>query len=391
MKKLLSFILILCLAVTFIPYTVFAVEDTKAPNPEAYPDFADLSYGALYAHATLGGDSKETWQRWHKDQQGVNFEDGVRYFFLPSSADDKQVEIYNNYSDTVTIGDIVIEPYTSAFIDYEEGKAISAVRGDSKEYSFVVLKSDAEASVYVNDNTNSYEDYKGNIQNTDLWSFLIQNKENSVKDSACSIVDENGTLDTTLKKIKGRGNTNWKETDKKPFNLTFYDKTDIGGVVDKKFSFVSNAKDSTLLRNSIMYDLAYNIGSPYASDQSFVDFYVNGVYRGAYIACQKIDLGKNSVVSLKDTSEDVDTGFNFLVEVDVWNYKSDVYFVSDKGYHVVLKTPDLEDYDETDPSMKAKYDFIKATYQRLEDALYKGTLADIEKLKSVLINSRRRH
>ncbi len=384
MKKLISIILLLCLLISALPLNVLAVEVPTTPDTDAYPDFADLGYGALYAHATLGGSSKETWQRWHKDIQGVNYEEGVRYFFLPSTADDNRIEIYNNYNVSVSIGDVTIEPYTSAFIDYKEGEAITAIREKGtayeRNYTFVVYKSDADASVYINDTTNSYKDYKGKTQNTDLWSFLVQNKENSVSDSACSIVDENGTLDTTLKKLKGRGNTNWKETDKKPFNLTFYDKTNIGGVVDKKFSFVSNAKDSTLIRNSIMYDLAYNVGSPYASDQSFVDFFVNGVYRGSYIACQKIDLGKNSVVSLKDTSDDVDTGFNFLVEVDVWNYKSDVNFVSDKGYHVVLKTPDLDDYDETDPSMKAKYDYIKTTYQKLEDALYKGTLADIEKI-----------
>lgn len=380
MKKIISLILILCLAITIVPYTVFAAEVTE-PDPASYPDFADVSYGSLYAHATLGGSSKETWQRWHKDEQGVNFESGLRYFFLPASADDEQVEIYNNYNTDVLVGDVTIEPYTSAFISYEEGKPITAKRSDNnKTYSLVVYKSDAEASVYVNDTTNSYEDYNGEIQNTDFWSFLTESKENSVKDSSCSIVDENGTLDTTLKKIKGRGNTNWKYSDKKPFNLTFYDKTDIGGVVDKKFSFVSSAKDSTLLRNAVMYDLAYNVGSPYAVDQSFVDFYVNGVYKGAYIACRKVDLGKNSVVSLKDTSDDVDSDFNFLVEVDVWNYNSDVYFVTDKGYHVVLKTPDLDDYDETDPSMKAKYDYIKNTYQKLEDAIYSGTLSDVEKI-----------
>lgn len=384
MKRLLGLVLILSLLVSAVPLYVFAVDEPLASNPQAYPDYADLSYGALYAHATLGGSSKETWQRWHKDVQGINYEKGIRYFFLPSTADDNQVEIYNNYENAVAIGDVVIEPYTAAFVDYKEGEPVTVFRGkgtsDEREYQFVVLKSDAEASVYVNDNTGSYVDASGKTQNTDLWSFLTEDKANYVADSNCSIVDENGTFDTTLKKIKGRGNTNWKETDKKPFNLTFYDKTNIGGVVDKKFSFVSNAKDTTLLRNSIMYDLAHSVGNPYASDQSFIDFYVNGVYRGSYIACQKIDMGKNSVVSLKDTSDDVDTGFNFLVEVDVWNYKSDVYFVSDKGYHVVLKTPDLEDYDETDPSMKAKYDFISSTYQRLEDALYKGTLADIEKI-----------
>ncbi len=385
MKKTIAVLLCLIMILCSVPAFTASAEEPLAPNPEAYPDYCDPGYGALYAHATAGGDSSQTWQRWHKDVLGFNAEEDVRYFFLPKTADDNKIEIYNHYDEgSVTIGDTVIDSHTSAIIDYVEGEKIIAYRNkgtaSERRYTFMVIKSDAEASVYVNDTSNSYKDYAGKIQTTDLWSFLIQNKENSVADSKCSIVDENGVQDLTLKKIKGRGNTNWKETDKKPFNLTFYDKTTIGDTTDKKFSFVSNAKDSTLLRNSIMYDLAYNVDSPYAPDQSFVDLYVNGVYRGSYIATRKIELGKNNVVSLKDESDDMDTGFNFLVEVDVWNYKSDVYFVSDKGYHVVMKTPDLDDYDESDPSMKAKYDYISNTYQKLEDALYEGTLEDIEKI-----------
>ena len=385
MKKPLALFICLIMIISSVPVFTASAEESLTANPEAYPDYCDPGYGALYAHAIAGDDSSQTWQRWHKDVLGFNAERDVRYFFLPKTADDNKIEIYNNYSEgTVTIGDTVIESHRSAIVEYSEGEKIIAYRNkgtaNEKRYTFMVIKSDAEASVYVNDASGSYVDCNGKTQTTDLWSFLIQNKENSVADSKCSIVDENGVQNTTLKKIKGRGNTNWKETDKKPFNLTFYDKTTIGDTTDKKFSFVSNAKDSTLLRNAIMYDLAYNVDSPYACDQSFVDFFVNGVYRGSYIACRKVDLGKNSVVSLKDESDDMDTGFNFLVEVDVWNYKSDVYFVSDQGYHVVLKTPDLDDYDETDPSMKAKYDFISSTYQRLEDALYEGTLEDVEKI-----------
>ena len=93
MKKLFSLVLTICLLITVVPFSAYAVEEVTSPNPDAYPQFADLSYGALYAHATLGGDSSETWQRWHKDVKGVNYEDGVRYFFLPSSADDNRVEI----------------------------------------------------------------------------------------------------------------------------------------------------------------------------------------------------------------------------------------------------------------------------------------------------------
>ncbi len=377
-KKLLSLLLVTVLVISSAVIAL-AEENEVTLNPEAYPKFADKSYGALYAHATLGGDSANAWQRWDNGYSGINAKEGVRYFFLPKTADDSKVEIYNNYETEIKVGEVNIPSYTSAVVDYESGKQIT-VTSPTKTYTLEVYKSDSESSVYVNDTTNSYTDAEGTVQNTDLYSFLIMNKENSVKGSDCAVTGENGVSDTTLKKIKGRGNTNWRDTDKKPFNIQFNDTITIGHTTNKKFSLVSNAKDSTLLRNSIMYDLANEVGSPYSPSQSFVDFFVNGVYRGCYIACQKIDLGKNSVVSLKDESDKKDTDFNFLVEVDVWNYASDVYFVSDKGYHVVLKTPDLEGYDETDATMNTQYNFIKNKYQEFENALYGGNLTDLEKI-----------
>lgn len=380
MKKHLSILMVLCMLLTAIPYSVFAAETDAAPNPEAYPSFALDNWEALYAHATLGGDSTEAWQKWMKNYGGPNAEEGVRYFFLPSIADDSQVEIYNGYNEDAVIGGVDVPTHTSAFIDYTEGEHIDVSVGESRSYTFAVYKSDAEASLYINDITNSYEDFEGEIQNTDLWSFLTANKENSVSGSDYSIVSASGVEDGVLKKIKGRGNTNWKETDKKPFNINFDEMTTIGHTTSKKFSLVANAKDSTLLRNTIMYNLAHDVGNPYSSDQSFIDFYINGVYRGSYIACQKVDLGKNSSVSLKDDCEDKETGFNFLVEVDVWNYAADTYFESDRGYHVVLKTPDLEDWETNSADWQVRYDYIQETYQKLEDALYGGTLADIENI-----------
>ena len=377
-KKLLCmFIAILLVACTAV--SAYADDNESLINPDAYPKFADKNYGALYAHATLGGSSAQAWQRWDNSYSGINAELGVRYFFLPNTADDSKVEIYNNYPDEAVVNGVTIPSYTSAFVNYTNGKSIN-VTVASKSYSLKIYKSDSEASVYVNDTKNSYTDANGEVQNTDLYSFLIQNKENSVAGSDCAIAGGDSVLDTTLKKIKGRGNTNWRDTDKKPFNLNFNNMTTIGHTSSKKFSFVSNAKDSTLIRNSIMYDLANEVGSPYAPDQSFIDFFVNGVYRGSYIACQKIELGKNSVVSLKDESDKKDTGFNFLVEVDVWNYANDVWFLTDKGYHVVLKTPDLDGYDETDESMSTQYNYIKNKYQEFENALYGGNLADLEKI-----------
>ncbi|MCR5652247.1 MAG: CotH kinase family protein [Ruminococcus sp.] len=374
--KILSLILAVILVVT-VSATAFALDGDIEVNPNAKPSFITTA-GGIYAHADAGSDSPQAWQLW-ANYDGINADSSAKYLFLPAFSDSGKVELYNNYTESVTAGGVTIPAGESKIVGYTDGSAMTVKRG-STDYSLIIRKSDAEASVYVNDKTNSYVDADGAIQNTDLYSFLIQNKQNSCSTANVSVVSSSGITDTKLKKIKGRGNSNWRETDKKPFNLTFNDITTIGHTTSKKFSFVSNAKDSTLLRNSIMYDLSNDVGNPYAPDTSFTDFYVNGVYRGCYIACNKVELGKNAVVRLKDESDTQDSDFSFLVEVDVWNYQDDVYFNTNKGYTVVLKTPDLDGYDSSNTSMKAKYDFIKNTYQNFENALYNGNLSQLEQI-----------
>ncbi|MBQ7503937.1 MAG: CotH kinase family protein [Ruminococcus sp.] len=376
-KRLLSIILAALLVVSISSTAVYADGGDPVVNPDAKPSFI-TSTGGVYAHADAGSSSPQAWQKW-TNYGGINADSNAKYLFLPAAANNSKVELYNNYTESITAGGVTIAAGSSAIVSYTDGASMTVRRG-STNYSLIIRKSDAEASVYVNDSTNSYVDANGVTQNTDLYSFLIQNKQNSCSTADVSVVSQSGISDTKLKKIKGRGNTNWTQTDKKPFNLNFNDMTTIGHTTSKKFSFVSNAKDSTLLRNSIMYDLASDVGNPYAPDTSFVDFFVNGDYRGCYIACNKVDLGKNAVVSLKDESDKLDTGFSFLIEVDVWNYKNDVYFETTRGYHVVLKTPDLDGYDPTDASMKAKYDYIKNTYQNFENVLYSGNMSELEQI-----------
>lgn len=376
MKTKLTAIIFAAILIVTSVFPIITASAVDVPAADK-PSFA-IETGGIYAHAKAQSTSSQAWTIWGS-YTGINADQSARYIFLPKTADDDKVELYNNFDEEVTVNGTAIPAKSSAIIGYTVGEGLAVERG-SKSYTLIIRKSDAEASVYVNDTNTSFTDYQGNTVNADLYSFLIQNKENSVKGSDISVVSDSGIVDTTLKKIKGRGNTNWRETDKKPFNLTFNNAIQIGHTSGKKFSFVSNAKDSTLLRNSVMYDLAHDVGSPYSPNSSFVDFYVNGVYRGCYIACDKVDLGKSSLVSLKDTSDTADSDFNFLVEVDVWNYQNDVYFVTDKGYHIVLKAPDLDGYDENDPSQKAKYDFIKNTYQNFENVLYSGTLSELEEI-----------
>ncbi|MGN1433308.1 MAG: CotH kinase family protein [Ruminococcus sp.] len=354
---------------------------TNTVESTAVPYFAES--GSLYAHAQSNSESTQAWQEW-EFLWGPNSSVGVRYFFLPPTASDSEVELYNSFDNSVIINGVEIKPNTSAIVSYKTGERYTALVVDSSTSAYVEFyKSDSEVSLYINDTTGVYTDSYGNTVKTDFYSFLIANKENAVNGAQCTIIDDSGINDTTLKKIKGRGNSTWRDSNKKPFNINFDSKTSIGGISSKKFSLLANAKDGTLLRNRIMYDFANEVGSSYSPDSRSVDLYINGVYKGAYQITQKVELGKNSLVSLKDESDTLTEDFNFLIEVDIWNYAGDVYFESDRGIHVVCKTPDLEGYDGVDETLNAQYNFMKSKYQQLEDALYSGNMADLEAICDV--------
>lgn len=364
---------------TFVYYKVLTVTNTVEST--AVPEFAEPD--CLYAHAEAGSANTQAWQCW-ENQNGANAKSGIFYFFLPPTASDSEVELYNTFGNSVIINGVEILPNTSAIVSYTTGKTVIASVESSNAASFVQFyKSDSEVSLYINDTTGVYTDSNGNTVNTDFYSFLSADKENSVSGSDCTIIDDSGINDTVLKKIKGRGNTTWRTSAKKPFNINFDSKTSIGGITSKKFSLLSNSKDGTLLRNRIMYDLADEVGSRYSPASRNVDLYVNGSYKGAYQITQKVELGKNSLVSLKDESDELTENFNFLIEVDIWNYAGDTYFESDRGLHIVCKSPDLDGYDGVDEMLNAQYAYIKGKYQQLEDALYSGDMTELEKICDV--------
>lgn len=347
----------------------------------AVPSFAKS--GSLYAHAKTGSDSTQAWQEWEA-MSGPYSKTGVKYFFLPPTASDDEVELYNSFDNSVIINEVEIKPNTSATVNYTVGEKTTALVENTEISHYVEFyKSDSEVSLFINDTRGAYTDSNSNTVNTDFYSFITANKENAVSGSQCTIIDDSGINETTLKKIKGRGNSTWRDSNKKPFNINFNDKTSIGGISGKKFCLLANAKDGTLLRNRIMYDFADEVGSLYSADSRSVDLYINGSYKGAYQITQKVELGKNSLVSLKDETDELTENFNFLIEVDIWNYASDVYFRSDRGIYVVCKSPDLEGYDGVDETLNAQYNFIKSKYQQLEDALYSGSMSDLEAICDV--------
>lgn len=381
MKKFTS-VLLAVIMILFAFTTVNAAQTSS--NGQGAVGFATQK--ALYAHAVSGSDDVQAWQMWQcehdEDMNEVN--SNVKYFFLPSSVKDSKVDIYNAYSQSVTIGSTTIAP--SATINFEFKTNTSyEVSCESGKYTLYFYKSSAEAAVYVN---NTDADGSG----TDLVSYLNANKNNSAKASG-AIVDSNGSIDNTaVKKIKGRGNTTWYKP-KKPYNITYSDNVSIAGMESgKKFSLLANYQDDALSRNRILYDLSDAVNMPYASDSRFVDLYANGYYWGSYQITQKIDTGKSTLISdfsaddYLDADKNVKADFPFLCEVDAGATDGvDYYVKTESGNKITIKSPELSEgdtgYEEVKQYVKEKYDALFKAIKSKSSNL--SQLADVDSLTKI--------
>ncbi len=365
---------------------VFSVSCVSAAQQDASPVSSSLSfktYEALYAHAVLDSADNEAWLAWQsehdEDFNAVNPD--IMYFFLPSSANSSKVEIYNAYGSSVTVNSVAIGSGETKTVDYKTNTDY-AVRANGKNYTLRFMKSNAEAAIYIN---NSDADGYG----TELMTYLNDDKSRSAKATG-AIVDADGSIDnTTIKKIKGRGNTTWDKP-KKAYNITYDEKVSIAGMAkSKKYSILANYQDDSLSRNRFLYDLADAVDMPYASDSRYVDFYSNGFYWGSYQMTEKVEAGSSSLIYDVDEEDylnadgTIKEDFSFVCEVDASAKEGeDYYFKASNGSKVTIKVPELEDgdtgYEEVKAYVKTKYDaFYSATRSRTTDL---SKFADLESL-----------
>ena len=340
---------------------------------------------ALYVHAVSGSEDTEAWHKWQSvhDEDFVEEEPEEKYFFLPSSAGEDSVDVYNGFDEEVMLNGIKLISHTTESVPYEAGTACSVTVG-SEIYTLTFMKSNAEAAIYVN---NPDADGRG----TDLMSYLCVDKSRKAT-AAGAIVTPDGRIDNTgIKKIKGRGNTSWGKP-KKSFNITYDNDVSIAGIDKTKiYALQANYQDDSLSRNRILFDLSDAVGMPYSPDSRYVDFYVNGYYWGAYLLCEKIEPGsllpkvrKNDY--LKDDGT-VKEDFDFVVEINP-SAGNDDYWFSANGTRVTIISPKIDPeqpgYEEVRKHIMEKFDHFYAATSRSGDL---SEVADIESVaKLYLIN-----
>ena len=160
-------------------------------------------------------------------------------------------------------------------------------------------------------------------------------------------------------KIRGRGNSTWYLHPKQPFQMKLDDKAEFLGMPrDKKWLFLAEYSDKTLLRNKITFEMGYLSNLAWTPQGRFAEVYINDQYNGTYNITQKVEESDNRV-ALGDTG--------YLLELDQLERldPDDVYFdsvITDR-FLINIKDPNLE-FDS------AEYSYIKDLLEDFETALY---------------------
>ena len=162
--------------------------------------------------------------------------------------------------------------------------------------------------------------------------------------------------------IRGRGNSTWWLHPKKPYQLKFESKTEMLGMPnDKKWIFLAEYSDKTMLRNVAAFEMGYLSKLEFTPKSVFAEVYVNNQYQGTYNISQKVEESSNRVI-LGNTG--------YLLEIDQLDRldPGDVYFRTN-DFLINIKEPELTIESN-------EYNYVKNLVNEFETVLKSNQFKD---------------
>ena len=187
--------------------------------------------------------------------------------------------------------------------------------------------------------------------------------------------------DLPLNYIRGRGNSTWL-AEKKSYKFKLENKTDILGMgKSKHWVLLSNAMDSSLLRNRVMAWIGRAFSVSFTPKMLSVDLYINDEYMGNYVLGHQVRIEKASVgideVPAGSTKEPEITGGYLLAMNPGSREAPEDIFVTDRGVRFLLKTPGFSP-DEEEAGTQEQRDYITGYLQSTEDIIFSEGLQDAD-------------
>jgi hypothetical protein len=183
-------------------------------------------------------------------------------------------------------------------------------------------------------------------------------------------------LDSTIIEIRGRGNSTWGNP-KKPYQMKLDSKEKFLDMPkQKKWIFLAEFSDKSLLRNTIAFELGYLSTLDWTPKSEFAEVYINGEYNGTYNISEKVeeksarvDIGAEGFLLEKDT--------NVQDRVD----PDDVYFNTSAYQNeniIVIKEPGIDRIDANDFAFEqdSRFIYIRNHINAFEEALFGDDFKD---------------
>ena len=275
-----------------------------------------------------------------EDAVKVYYTGSTFHLYVPSYVDLSDVTVYSDH-DKVVIGGKEYASGTKA--NLTTGKHTFAFKDGTtttNKGNITIYQTESTAAMLMTTNeelftgltANNDENNKQGLWKSDAWpsgsGINAENYNNFYKDAietkgSYYFYKEDGTWlnddtnepkMTTLKKIKGRGNSSFASSmrvyGKYAYNFNLDKATELidGASASKKWCLLANNPDITMMRNTFIYSLADDVGLKYGPETRLVDLYDNGKYLGAYILTEKVEYGGSTLMSdmenLDDGNED---------------------------------------------------------------------------------------
>ncbi len=184
--------------------------------------------------------------------------------------------------------------------------------------------------------------------------------------------------------IRGRGNSTWQKSMKKPFKIKLDKKADIFGLGENKhWVLIANALDPTLMRDRITAWLGDQMGFEFTPRGVPVDLVMTGQefgskYLGSYYLSENVRVDKNrlEIDELKedDYDDEIITG-GYLVQngTQVNSWSTDRFYTT-RGACWATDVPSF-DTDDDGYENEKQQQYIQNHVQLIEDTLYQGGTA----------------
>ena len=218
-----------------------------------------------------------------------------------------------------------------------------------------------------------FNSYEGDSVNTRTRWFEGEFSMTSSFKAGCGSVPK-----TSKARLKGRGNYSWSFA-KKSFSLNLKDGLNLCGMgKSKKWAFVANHYDKSLLRNTVAGRVGQALTKlAWTPASKPVDVFINGSYRGSYILIERvtIDDERVNIPELKGSADDGASTISggYLLEWDFRKGADRNVAAGNRGW-VGIKEP--EDPGDPEGITSAQVSYINGYLDKTDSALFGSGFKD---------------